>query len=398
MLRAERPGYTLIPPLGQRSPVKTRRCPATVESRSSWPSQVASPVRCTRTTLEDRDFAGTVHRPGRWRTPLERQEEPDETTVPTRPRNARRNVALRRRLQRRQPAGGLGDDRAGVGTTPRRRPRPPQASPRRPPPKRRPRRSSPCRRATEMLFAVGAGDQVIAVDDLSELPGGRPDHRPVRLRAERRGDRDVRARPRRAVSDDLDDVVERPGSRSTSRCCILPAAATLDDTYDQIEQLGAATGHVGEAAAVVARDADRHRRRCSPRRRRTPALTYYHELDEHAATRVTSKTFIGELYALVRAREHRRRGRHRRRAGYPQLSAEYLVEADPDLIFLADTEVLRQRRGDRRRPPRVGRPDRGRRTATWSSSTTTSPPDGARGSSTCFEAIVGGRSATVPVG
>lgn len=34
---------------------------------------------------------------------------------------------------------------------------------------------------------------------------------------------------------------------------LLPAATTLDEAYTQMEQLGAATGHVGDAAELVAR-------------------------------------------------------------------------------------------------------------------------------------------------
>ena len=51
---------------------------------------------------------------------------------------------------------------------------------------------------TEIMFAIGAGDQVVAVDDQSELSGrgARTAARPVRLRAERRGHRRLRARPR----------------------------------------------------------------------------------------------------------------------------------------------------------------------------------------------------------
>ena len=51
--------------------------------------------------------------------------------------------------------------------------------------------------ATESLFAVGAGPQVIAVDNQSDYPKSAPKTIALRLHAERRGDRGLQARPRR---------------------------------------------------------------------------------------------------------------------------------------------------------------------------------------------------------
>ena len=53
--------------------------------------------------------------------------------------------------------------------------------------------------ATEMLYAIGAGDQVLAVDDFSNYPPEAADKMQgiSGVRAERRGDRRARARPHR---------------------------------------------------------------------------------------------------------------------------------------------------------------------------------------------------------
>ena len=70
--------------------------------------------------------------------------------------------------------------------------------------------------------------------------------------------------------------------------------------------------------------------------RRSEAYTYYHELDGSFFT-VTSATFIGQLYdmaGLVNIADEAEGAD----TGYPQLSAEYIIEADPDLVFLADTK------------------------------------------------------------
>jgi iron complex transport system substrate-binding protein len=75
---------------------------------------------------------------------------------------------------------------------------------------------------------------------------------------------------------------------------------------------------------------------------RDEPLSYYHELDDTLYT-VTSATFIGEVYAmagLVNAADPA--DADGSSWGYPQLSAEYLLDADPDIIFLADTKCCAQ--------------------------------------------------------
>jgi cobalamin transport system substrate-binding protein len=65
------------------------------------------------------------------------------------------------------------------------------------------------------------------------------------------------------------------------------------------------------------------------------ALTYFHELDDTGYS-VTSDTFIGQVYALFGLENIADS------AGadnpYPQLNAEAIIAANPDLIFLADTK------------------------------------------------------------
>ena len=115
-----------------------------------------------------------------------------------------------------------------------------------------------------------------------------------------------------------------------------PAAVTFDETYEQIEQLGAATGHVAEAAELVAQmQTDIEEIAGSVPVMETP-LTVYHELSPDGFS-ANSSTFIGQVYTRL--------GLHNiadlaegDTGGYPQLNAEAIVSADPDLIFLADTK------------------------------------------------------------
>jgi iron complex transport system substrate-binding protein len=52
---------------------------------------------------------------------------------------------------------------------------------------------------------------------------------------------------------------------------------------------------------------------------------------------VTSDTFIGRIYGIFGLRNIAD-GAKGAGSGYPQLSAEHIIESDPDLIFLADTK------------------------------------------------------------
>jgi iron complex transport system substrate-binding protein len=113
------------------------------------------------------------------------------------------------------------------------------------------------------------------------------------------------------------------------------AAVTIDDTYTQIEQLGAATGHVAEAAGLVAEMQTAIDELVATMPSSTQGLTYYHELDDTLFS-VTSTTFIGQLYSLL-GLVNIADGSDPDGFGYPQLSAEVIIAADPDFIFLADT-------------------------------------------------------------
>ncbi|HEX2403324.1 MAG TPA: ABC transporter substrate-binding protein, partial [Acidimicrobiia bacterium] len=188
--------------------------------------------------------------------------------------------------------------------------------------------------ATEMLFAVGAGDQVVAVDDQSDFPEGVPTtdlsgfEPNIEAIAAYEPDLVV-------VSDDINDVV---AALAAIDIPVLhnPAAATLDDTYAQIELLGQATGHPDESSDLVASMREEIDELASAVPDTPEAHTYYHELDGSFFT-VTSSTFIGQLYGLaglVNIADEAEGAD----TGYPQLSAEYIIEADPDLIFLADTK------------------------------------------------------------
>jgi iron complex transport system substrate-binding protein len=189
---------------------------------------------------------------------------------------------------------------------------------------------------TEMLFAIGAGDLLVAVDDNSnfpaaalELPNDLSGFEPnVEAIAAYEPDLVVIGGDFTGLGVQLDALgIEWWDG---------PAALTLDDTYAQIEELGAVTGQADEATALVEdMQADIDEIVGSTPRPPEP-LTIYHELDPTYYS-ADSTTFVGELYSLFGLRNIAD-GAEGDSGGFPQLNAEFIVSADPDLIFLADTK------------------------------------------------------------
>jgi iron complex transport system substrate-binding protein len=188
---------------------------------------------------------------------------------------------------------------------------------------------------TEILFAIGAGDQVVAVDEFSDYPA-----EALELPHELSGfEPNVEAiaayEPELVVTGgDFTGLADQLAAVDIDSWDG-PAALTLGDTYDQIEELGAVTGHEAEAAELVAQmqtDIDEIVAA-------TPVpdvpLTLYHELDPSFFS-ADSTTFIGELYGMLGLQNIADEAEGDS-GGYPQLNAEFIVSTNPDLIFLADT-------------------------------------------------------------
>ncbi len=184
---------------------------------------------------------------------------------------------------------------------------------------------------TEMLFAIGAGPQVAAVDNYSDFP---PEAPITDLSAFTPNVEAIAA-----ADPDLVIASYDPGDLMSSLAALgvpgmmMPAANTYADVWLQIEQLGRATGN-----PIGAIDLVHHMRgRIIEIIAGSPevSFTYYYELDQNLYS-VTSTTFIGQLFGLL-GLENIADPADEQGFGYPQLSSEYIIEVDPDLIFLADT-------------------------------------------------------------
>jgi iron complex transport system substrate-binding protein len=193
--------------------------------------------------------------------------------------------------------------------------------------------------ATESLFAIGAGAQVIAVDDRSDYPSSAPRTRlsgftpNVEAIAEYRPDLVIVAYDPKGLSDAL--------RRLRIRVVHHDGARTFGEAYKQIRQLGLVTGHSREAKQLVAGMKTRIARIVKTSRPTGSRLSVYHELDPDLFS-ATSKTFVGKVYAALGLRNIADAA-DSTGTGYPQLSAEYVVAASPDVIVLADSVCCGQR-------------------------------------------------------
>ena len=119
-----------------------------------------------------------------------------------------------------------------------------------------------------------------------------------------------------------------------------PAAKSLDDSYSQTQGLGQATGHQSGAADVVKQMRDKVASLVAEVPKRTQSPTYYDEIDNTFFS-VTSDTFIGQLFKLAGLHDIADAAQDKA-GGYPQLSAEFILQAKPDFIFLSDTKCCGQ--------------------------------------------------------
>jgi cobalamin transport system substrate-binding protein len=191
--------------------------------------------------------------------------------------------------------------------------------------------------ATEDLFAIGAGPQVIAVDNDSDYPKQAP-HTAL-------SGYTPNVEAIAAYQPDL--VVVSNGGPFVSQLQGLgiavqlePAADDLAQAYEEIRDLGRLTGHEQKALSVVHSLEVQLKRviQSVPRARRH--LRLYHELDQTYYS-ATSQTFIGSIYRLFGFRNIADAA-DSAHTGYPQLSAEYIVARNPQIVVLADSKCCGQ--------------------------------------------------------
>jgi iron complex transport system substrate-binding protein len=192
--------------------------------------------------------------------------------------------------------------------------------------------------ATESLFAIGAGEQVLAVDDQSNFPADAP--------VTDLSGFEPNVEAIAGYEPDLVVAAYDPGGlvngleRLDIPVLLQDAAPHLDAAYEQIETLGAATGNV-EGAETVVQSMRTEIEELAASVPGAEGATVYHELgpDYYSAT---SDTFIGSVYELFGLVNIADAAAGADAGGYPQLTGEYIVSESPDVIVLADTKCCEQ--------------------------------------------------------
>lgn len=152
---------------------------------------------------------------------------------------------------------------------------------------------------TEMLYAIGAGEQVVAVDEYSNFPA-----EAVALGTKLSG-YEPNVESIAGYDPDLVVISYDPGNLVEQLNALdIPVyigngASSLEQAYEQIEQLGALTGHLDVAVQLTSQmQADIDAAVAASSESVTAAgepISYFYELDNTYYT-VTSNTFVGQIF------------------------------------------------------------------------------------------------------
>ena len=191
--------------------------------------------------------------------------------------------------------------------------------------------------ATQMLYSIGAGPQVVGVDKYSTWPPGTP--RTSFTGFETDAEDYLYLHPDLVIFAFSEGTLVKQLQLLRIPVLVLPPAANFAGVYNQISELGLATGH---AAAATNLDASLGSFVASAVKKaggRGRGQSYYLEISPDYYT-ATSKTFIGAELGLFGMRDIAGVAGHG--TAYPQISAEYVLKQNPRYVFLADTVCCHQ--------------------------------------------------------
>ncbi len=181
---------------------------------------------------------------------------------------------------------------------------------------------------TEILFAIGAGDQVIAVDTRSDFPPEADTKTKFEAMSPDVGAIDELQPDLIVLMAGPDAVVEALDQRGL-QVLWLELPDSFVSLFDQIDLLGGITGSVEGSDSLV--DAmDEAALDFLERVGLSPGPRVYHELGDDMTT-VSEDTLTGELYLILNAISIASDPLR----PFPELTLDAIVEADPEVIIVA---------------------------------------------------------------
>lgn len=201
---------------------------------------------------------------------------------------------------------------------------------------------------TEVLYEIGAGDAIIATDVFS-------DHPAAALETEKVDAFNLSVEAVAALDPDLVVLSYDPGDAMSGFAALgipailfsPPGPAVLAEAYDEWRMLGLATGHASEAEALVDRVSREIQDVVDGVPQTIRSFTYFAELDSTLFT-AGPGTLLDSIFGMLGMTNVVGEDA----GAFPQVTAEFLLDADPDFIFLADTvccgqsaETIAQRPG-----------------------------------------------------
>jgi iron complex transport system substrate-binding protein len=191
--------------------------------------------------------------------------------------------------------------------------------------------------ATEIFYAIGAGSQILAVDNLSNYPANTP---VSEISAFEPSVEAILAKKPDLVLLSIDST-KAPQIRNALVKLGIPvlmekAPSTLKDVYAENTLLGRVTDRQAGAVKLNASMA-KSIKDILAKAKKSSKIRIFHELDDTYFS-ATSNTFIGKVYKSFGVVNIADAAAGADNSGYPQLSAEYLLKSDPQVIFLADAQ------------------------------------------------------------
>ena len=191
--------------------------------------------------------------------------------------------------------------------------------------------------ATEILYAIGAGSQVIAVDDLSNYPSKAPI---TKLSAfSPNVEALLNYKPDLIILNaDATKALEVKAALEKLKIKVFFERAPLDlkEAYLEITALGRTTGKISGAQNVISNMKSKISAAIK-KGKTSKKITFFHELDNTLYS-ATSDTFIGKVYKDFNLINVADQAATADSAGYPQLQSEYVIKSNPKIIFLADAQ------------------------------------------------------------